>query len=127
MRWLKRRHGVQVVGIDYDELLSGVQAANEVERGKIISRSLQQVAKAEQLTLILVKTMNKAGYGQPGIQALAGAAALGYDADLVWFLEPVFGQARQRLLTVPKNRLDGARPRILLTIKPDGLSFVEVG
>lgn len=116
-RALKRRHGLDILVVDYIGLMSGMdskqQRAYQIEE---ISRGLKGLAKDLDITVICLAQVNRGGVervGQvPGLQDLRDSGAIEQDADVVAFIhrpieaQPELGEnfRNYALLRVAKNR-----------------------
>ncbi|PVY56754.1 MULTISPECIES: DnaB-like helicase C-terminal domain-containing protein [unclassified Simplicispira] len=116
-RALKRRHGLDILVVDYIGLMSGMDSkqprAYQIEE---ISRGLKGLAKDLDITVICLAQVNRGGVervGQvPGLQDLRDSGAIEQDADVVAFIhrpieaQPELGEnfRNYALLRVAKNR-----------------------
>lgn len=116
-RALKRRHGLDILVVDYIGLMSGMDSkqprAYQIEE---ISRGLKGLAKDLDITVICLAQVNRGGVervGQvPGLQDLRDSGAIEQDADVVAFIhrpieaQPDLGDGFRNyaLLRVAKNR-----------------------
>ena len=116
-RALKRRHGLDILVVDYIGLMSGMDSkqprAYQIEE---ISRGLKGLAKDLDITVICLAQVNRGGVervGQvPGLQDLRDSGAIEQDADVVAFIhrpieaQPELGDnfRNYALLRVAKNR-----------------------
>lgn len=116
-RALKRRHGLDILAVDYIGLMSGMDSkqprAYQIEE---ISRGLKGLAKDLDITVICLAQVNRGGVervGQvPGLQDLRDSGAIEQDADVVAFIhrpieaQPELGEKFRNyaLLRVAKNR-----------------------
>jgi replicative DNA helicase len=116
-RGLKRRHGLDVLIVDYIGLMSGLDSkqprAYQIEE---ISRGLKGLAKELDIGVICLAQVNRGGaerVGQvPGLQDLRDSGAIEQDADVVMFIHrpieatPGIGDGFKNyaLLRLAKNR-----------------------
>ena len=116
-RALKRRHGLDVLVVDYIGLMSGLDSkqprAYQIEE---ISRGLKGLAKDLDMAVVCLAQVNRGGAeraGQvPGLQDLRDSGAIEQDADVVAFIhrpieaQPELGEnfRNYALLRVAKNR-----------------------
>lgn len=116
-RALKRRHGLDVLVVDYIGLMEGldrkVSRAYQIEE---ISRGLKGLAKELNIVVICLAQVNRAaadkGNNPPGLHELRDSGAIEQDADVVAFIHrqimanPDAGEdyKNYRLLRVSKNR-----------------------
>ena len=116
-RALKRRHGLDILAVDYIGLMGGMDSkqprAYQIEE---ISRGLKGLAKDLDITVICLAQVNRGGVervGQvPGLQDLRDSGAIEQDADVVAFIhrpieaQPELGEnfRNYALLRVAKNR-----------------------
>ena len=115
-RALKRKHGLDVLIVDYIGLMNGLDPkmmrAYQIEE---ISRSLKGLAKELDIAVVCLAQVNRAAAQAdkiPGLQDLRDSGAIEQDADVVGFIhrpiaaDPNVGQQFQNyaLLRVAKNR-----------------------
>jgi replicative DNA helicase len=116
-RSLKRKHGLDVLIVDYIGLMSGVNPsqlrAYQIEE---ISRGLKGLAKELDIVVICLAQVNRQAAQSasqiPGLQDLRDSGAIEQDADVVGFIhrpiaaDPALGPLFQNyaLLRVAKNR-----------------------
>lgn len=114
---LKRRHGLDVLVIDYIGLMSGLDSkqsrAYQIEE---ISRNLKSLAKEMDIAILCLAQVNRAsldkGNHPPSLHDLRDSGSLEQDADTVAFIHrPIAGNPelgpdfeRYALLRVAKNR-----------------------
>jgi replicative DNA helicase len=111
------QNGVQLVIVDHDGLLKD-RGENELAREKAISQTLQATAKDNNVALIAIHPMNKAGLRStlPTLADSIGSVSNVFDADNVCFWTqhlPQNGEPEQsnvRTLTYPKAR-EGEKDR----------------
>lgn len=86
---LKSQYGVKWFMVDYQGLLKDNAGANWIERERIVSARLHDIAKDLQIAGLIIDTQNKAGIANKdaGQARLSGAAGKLYDADQIAFLE----------------------------------------
>lgn len=78
--------GIQWFVFDYMDLLRDEYGENETERTKYLSRHLRAICRDLGLHGMAIQSMVKSGFGNPGMEHLAGSAGLAYDADLIMFI-----------------------------------------
>lgn len=116
-RALKRRHGLDVLVVDYIGLMEGldrkVSRAYQIEE---ISRGLKGLAKELDIVVICLAQVNRAaadkGNNPPGLHELRDSGAIEQDADVVAFIHrqimanPDAGEEYKNygLLRIAKNR-----------------------
>lgn len=116
-RALKRKHGLDVLVIDYIGLMAGtnpkLMRAYQIEE---ISRGLKDLAKELDIVVICLAQVNRAAVQGadkvPGLQDLRDSGAIEQDADVVGFIhrpiaaDPAIGSQfdNYALLRVAKNR-----------------------
>ena len=114
---LKRRHGLDVLVIDYIGLMSGLDArqsrAYQIEE---ISRNLKSLAKEMAISILCLAQVNRAsldkGNNPPSLHDLRDSGSLEQDADTVAFIHrPIAGNPdlgpdfeHYALLRIAKNR-----------------------
>jgi len=123
-RAMKRKHGIDVLIVDYLQLMSGTDSrqprAYQLEE---ISRGLKTLAKALGIAVIALAQVNrKVEGGMPGLADLKDSGAIEQDADVVAFIhrpiqvDPELGEEWKYYakLRVAKNR-QGSTGDISLT------------
>lgn len=116
-RALKRRHGLDVLIVDYIGLMEGLdRKQNRAYQIEEISRGLKGLAKELNIVVICLAQVNRAaadkGNNPPGLHELRDSGAIEQDADVVAFIHrqimanPDAGAeyANYGLLRVSKNR-----------------------
>lgn len=116
-RALKRRHGLDVLIVDYIGLMEGLdRKQNRAYQIEEISRGLKGLAKELDMVVICLAQVNRAaadkGNNPPGLHELRDSGAIEQDADVVAFIHrqimanPDAGDAYKNygLLRVSKNR-----------------------
>jgi len=116
-RSLKRKHGLEVLIVDYIGLMSGLDSKqNRAYQIEEISRGLKGLAKDLGIVVICLAQVNRAaaarGNNPPGLHELRDSGAIEQDADVVAFIHrpimenPDVGEQFRHygLLRVAKNR-----------------------
>jgi len=93
-RRLKMQHGIDMIIIDYLQLMSGIdnsKTGNRQEEISIISRSLKSIAKELEIPVIALSQLSRAvetrsGDKKPQLSDLRESGAIEQDADMVMFL-----------------------------------------
>lgn len=122
-RRMKAKHGVQIIFIDYIQLMSGVNDKNNQIREQeisYISRSLKTLAKELEMPIVALSQLSRAvetrgGLKKPQLSDLRESGAIEQDADVVIFpyrpeyykiMEDEYGNSTEGLteLIIAKNR-----------------------
>lgn len=92
IRRIERKAGrkVDLIAVDYLQLLGDQSRENETQRTTMISRNLKQMAKEFSCPVLALSQLNrdveKASEKRPGLADLRGSGSIEQDADLVMFL-----------------------------------------
>jgi replicative DNA helicase len=90
-RRLKAEHGIQVIVIDYLQLMRGEQGGNREQEIASISRSLKGIAKELSVPVIALSQLSRSvetrgGDKRPQLSDLRESGSIEQDADIVMFL-----------------------------------------
>lgn len=90
-RRLKAEHGIQVIVIDYLQLMRGEQGGNREQEIASISRSLKGIAKELSVPVIALSQLSRSvetrgGDKKPQLSDLRESGSIEQDADIVMFL-----------------------------------------
>jgi replicative DNA helicase len=90
-RRLKAEHGVQIIVIDYLQLMRGEQGGNREQEIASISRSLKGIAKELNVPVIALSQLSRSvetrgGDKKPQLSDLRESGSIEQDADIVMFL-----------------------------------------
>ena len=130
-RRLKHEHGLQLVVIDYLQLMQGrSRSENRQQEIADISRSLKALAKDLDVPVLALSQLSRAvearGDGSPRLSDLRESGALEQDADLIMFLakkeSPPEGEVGTTDLVIGKHR-NGPTGRIDLVFKAEYTRF----
>ena len=143
-RRLKAQHDIQLVFVDYLQLMSSKSKymGNRQEEISIISRSLKSLAKELNIPIIALSQLSRAvetraGSKKPILSDLRESGAIEQDADLVIFIyrpeyyridEDEQGNSTQGLaeISIAKHR-NGALKDIRLRFVPKFAKFIDIG
>ncbi len=138
-RRLKAQYNIEIVVIDYLQLMSGdsMNKGNREQEISMISRSLKALAKELNIPIIALSQLSRAvelrgGNKRPQLSDLRESGAIEQDADMVLFIHrPEYYQnededAEKGLaqIIIAKHR-NGEVTDIDLTFKPEFAQFVE--
>jgi replicative DNA helicase len=91
-RRMKHRHGIQLLVIDYLQLLSGRRKENRNSEMTEVSNAIKALAKELKLPIVVLSQLNRAyerdGDRKPRLSDLRESGAIEQDADCVGFLYP---------------------------------------
>jgi replicative DNA helicase len=90
-RRLKAEHGIQIIVIDYLQLMRGEQGGNREQEIASISRSLKGIAKELSVPVIALSQLSRSvetrgGDKKPQLSDLRESGSIEQDADIVMFL-----------------------------------------
>lgn len=136
---LKVTYNIQWFLVDYLFLLKDGKGQNEIDRTTQISGGLRQIARDLHISGLAVHSMNKVGMAEnnPGQENLRGSGQVGYDADVIAFLNPYLKQVdsdyisqrdwpNMRILQFSKGReMENSHKIIKLVKNPDYPEFME--
>ena len=82
----KQQFGIEWFLIDYLDLLQA-PGYDKYEKSEFLSEQLHAIAKDLDLSGLIINSLNKAGFGNAGMQNLSGSAKVSYNADQIVFIE----------------------------------------
>jgi len=90
-RRMKAEHGIELIIIDYLQLMKGDKEGNREQEIASISRALKILAKELQIPVIAIVTISRAcetrgGDKRPQLSDIRESGSIDFDADLVMFL-----------------------------------------
>lgn len=128
-RKLKAQHGLDLIIVDYLQLMQGGKSESRVQEVSEISRSLKALARDLDIPVIALSQLSRSveqrgGDGVPQLSDLRDSGSIEQDADVVIFLnKKEDGETRQ--MTIAKHR-NGPTGAIDLYFKKDQVQFVEI-
>lgn len=88
-RALKQQAGLSVVVVDYIQLVEGRNADNEEQHVNAVTRSLKRLARALDVTVIAITSLNKKADerdGGPQLGDIRGSGSVNFHADIISFV-----------------------------------------
>jgi replicative DNA helicase len=135
-RRLKRQHGLNLVVVDYMQLMQGSARENRQQEIAEISRNLKNLARELEVPVIAVSQLNRnleqREDKRPRLGDLRESGSLEQDADIVMFIyrdEYYNEQSEQRGIAeviVAKHRA-GATGAVSMTFMPEFTRFSDLG
>lgn len=133
-RRLKAEHGLDVVVIDYVQLMPGTlerRGANRNDEVTDISRKLKTLADELSVAIILLSQLNRAGEGRsdprPKLTDLRESGALEQDADIVAFLHRKHHREGGVTNFILEKQRNGPTGTVNLTLDRDTTTFTDGG
>lgn len=108
---LKDEHGIRLVVIDYEALLTDSEGWNDIDRSTVISRRVHGIAKDLDLAILSIGDMVKAGMTgeRRGQAAAAGSGKSLHDRDEIMIMRTDDGDQEIVFITWEKNREGSAK------------------
>lgn len=81
-----RKHGVRVIFIDYIGLIQYDSGRNREQDISQISQAIKHIASTENVAIVVLSQLNRAGAGRPILKDLRDSGSLEQDADFIGFI-----------------------------------------
>lgn len=137
-RRMKAEHGLDLIVIDYLQLMRGRNSENRQQEISEISRSLKALAKELEVPVVALSQLSRAleargGDASPRLSDLRESGALEQDADVIVFLHRP-GLYKENPSDVEKNMTDviigkqrnGPTDKVQLVFKPEYTRFEDL-
>lgn len=127
-RRLQMEHGLDLLIVDYLQLMHGRNLENRVQEVSEISQSLKNLARELKIPVLAISQLSRAvearGTRKPQLADLRESGAIEQDADVVMFIyyEDPENQPENVTLDIQKHR-NGATGEIQLFFKKDRVKF----
>jgi replicative DNA helicase len=136
-RRLKRVHGLDMVVVDYVQLMQGSSKENRQQEIAEISRGLKNLARELEVPIIAVSQLNRSVEQRedrrPRLSDLRESGALEQDADVVMFIyrheyyHPEDIEKRGTAEVIVAKHRAGATGTVEMTFMPDFTRFADLG
>ncbi len=128
-RRLQVEHGLDLIVVDYLQLVRGRNLENRVQEVSEISQGLKNLARELKIPVIALSQLSRAvesrGSGRPQLSDLRESGAIEQDADVVMFLSREDAENNENFyLDIAKHR-NGPLRQIKLFFKGDRIRFFE--
>lgn len=131
-RQAKAQHDIQVIGIDYVQILTAPKAQSRAGEVAALSGGLKKLARELDIPVILLSQFRKGKPGEegrrPSLEDLKETSALRQDADVVVILhrktEGDEGYSNETRLDIAKQR-NGPTGAKTITFRPERMKFVD--
>ncbi|HKY73693.1 MAG TPA: DnaB-like helicase C-terminal domain-containing protein, partial [Patescibacteria group bacterium] len=126
-RRLMSEHGLDLVVVDYLQLMQGMTKDNRVQEVSEISQGLKNLARELKVPVLALSQLNRSvesrGTKQPQLSDLRESGSIEQDADVVMFLYREEDEAPEHVkLTIAKHR-NGPLRTVDLFFKGDRIKF----
>jgi replicative DNA helicase len=136
-RRLKRQHGLELIIVDYLQLMQGTNRENRQQEIAEISRSLKNLARELDVPIIAVSQLNRGLEARtdkrPQLGDLRESGAIEQDADVVMFIyrheyyEPTDIESKGMAEVIVAKHRAGATGRVNMTFLPEFTLFADLG
>jgi len=123
IRRLKKTVDIELVVVDYENLLNDYEKGSDPnELSKLRSRRLHSIAKEENVAMLVLDSLTKAGMNgeAEGTTGIGGSAEKGHDADVVMMMRRDRTNARLITCTFEKFREGSAAKRFIQLVMQQG-------
>jgi replicative DNA helicase len=128
-RRLKMEHDIQMIIVDYIQLMRGRNLENRAQEVAEISQALKNLARELKVPVIALSQLNRAVEsrgGGPQLSDLRESGAIEQDADIVMFLHRPDDENRQAIELIISKHRNGPTGKIDLFFKGEQTRFYEV-
>ncbi len=136
-RRLKRQHGLELIVVDYLQLMQGNNRENRQQEIAEISRSLKNLARELDVPIIACSQLNRSLEARtdkrPQLGDLRESGAIEQDADVVMFIyrqeyyEPADIEAKGLAEVIVAKHRSGSTGRVNMTFLPEFTLFADLG
>jgi len=121
-KW-KIKHNIQLLVIDYLQLIDGgIAETKNIEVGKIM-RQLVRFGKRNNVAMIIVSQLSRAGNDRPGLHHLRDSGSIEQDADKVVLLHRPNDDVRNKIECIIAKNRNGAIGTSILNYNPPTMTF----
>jgi replicative DNA helicase len=129
-RRLRSEHGLDLVIIDYIQLMPGTlgkKGATRNEEITDISRKLKVLADEVAAPVIVLSQLRRTGGARPGLEDLRESGSLEQDADIVGFLHRKNHRESGATEFIISKQRNGATGTVILSFNRETQQFTDVG
>jgi len=128
-RRLQSEHGIEMIMVDYLQLMHGMTRDNRVQEVSEISQGLKNLARELKIPVIAAAQLSRAMEargGKPRLSDLRESGSIEQDADVVVFLHREDNESREQVICSIAKHRNGALADINMYFNGKNVSFFDV-